>query len=232
MEVFKFKYFDLINGENIMKPSTDSVILGAWASNMDYTRILDLGCGSGILSLMLAQQNQNCEVFGIDINLDAVELSNVNFINTGFVNSFNFIHTDFTGSSLPELFFDLIISNPPYFIEDLPSQLQSKNLQRHFTASKISLLASNVANRLSKDGLFLIVMPIGLESLWTTELIMKGLYPVEYLKIKHSEKSATSLVCVAYSRFSSFVNFAELVILNEKGDYSEAYKELTQNFIL
>jgi tRNA1Val (adenine37-N6)-methyltransferase len=70
---------------------------------MNYTRILDLGCGSGILSLMLAQQNQNCEVFGSDINLDAVELSNVNFINTGFVNSFKFIHT-ILPSSLPELF--------------------------------------------------------------------------------------------------------------------------------
>ena len=98
MEVFKFKYFDLINGENIMKPSTDSVILGAWASNMDYTRILDLGCGSGILSLMLAQQNQNCEVFGIDINLDAVELSNVKIFHPSYNQKI------FSGISLPQKF--------------------------------------------------------------------------------------------------------------------------------
>jgi len=146
MEVFKFKYFDLFLGENIMKPSTDSVILGAWSSKRNCTRILDLGCGSGILGLMLAQENQSCEVVGIDLSKDAVNISNLNFSKSGFRNAFQFIYGDFIDfTSLPDPFFDLIISNPPYFIDDLRAPEHSKNLQRHLTLKKLSDLVSDVS---------------------------------------------------------------------------------------
>jgi|JI10StandDraft_1071094.scaffolds.fasta_scaffold00211_57 tRNA1Val (adenine37-N6)-methyltransferase len=232
MEVFKFKYFDLFLGENIMKPSTDSVILGAWSSKRNYNRILDLGCGSGILGLMLAQENQSCEVVGIDLSKDAVNISNLNFTKSEFRNAFHFAQGDFIDfTSLPDPFFDLIISNPPYFIKDLNASEQSKNLQRHFTLKKISDLVFNVSKLLTDKGLFLVVLPVGLESIWTTELICNGLYPLDYLKIKHSNKSETSLVCVAYSRLSSSVGFEELVILDEEGNFSTEYINLTRNFI-
>lgn len=105
MEVFKFKYFDLFLGENIMKPSTDSVILGAWSSKRNYNRILDLGCGSGILGLMLAQENQSCEVVGIDLSKDAVNISNLNFTKSEFRNAFHFVQGDFVDfTSLPDPF--------------------------------------------------------------------------------------------------------------------------------
>lgn len=114
MKPFRFKQFDILQSSDVFRVGTDAVLLGVLSDVMGAKQILEVGTGTGIISLMLAQRNPDANILAIDINSEAVNISQTNFLNSPFSDRIKSQLQDFKQFEAGEKF-DLIISNPPYF---------------------------------------------------------------------------------------------------------------------
>ena len=161
MSTFKFKYFSVQQSKEVHSIGTDAMVLGALVSEVnDPENILDIGTGSGVLALMMAQRFENAVVYGVEKNPIACELAKQNFGSCSF-------------SSKPELFarsfqdyskesdtkFDLIISNPPFFKSSTPAKGDERNMARHQESLTIEELLNGVEELLSLEGSFWVILP-------------------------------------------------------------------------
>ena len=110
MKPFSFKQFNIQQTKNVFRVGTDGVLLGALASVETFSNVLEVGTGTGLISLMLAQRNSSAQFLGIDINEEAVNLTKINFENSPFFSRLKNIHQDFKSFAIEEKF-DLIVSN-------------------------------------------------------------------------------------------------------------------------
>ena len=117
MKPFTFQQFTVNQSEDVFRVGTDGVLLGALANISDKKRILEVGTGSGLISLMLAQRNPDCQITAIDINEKAVLLAKENFENSAFSDRLSVMQSDFKNFHDDEAY-DLVVSNPPYFDEN------------------------------------------------------------------------------------------------------------------
>lgn len=158
--IFQFKQFTIDQSLCAMKVGTDGVTLGAVAEVENAKRILDIGCGTGLLCLMAAQRNESAEIVGIDIDDDAVRGATQNCEASKWSDRINVV-----GKSLQEFIetvpstFDKIITNPPYFEDSLKAPKASRTLARHTDSLPFSELASCVSTLLSDDGSLSIILP-------------------------------------------------------------------------
>jgi len=156
---FHLKQFSLSHHQSTMKVGTDSLLLGIWVSINDAALILDVGAGSGILALLAAARSKAI--------VDAVELDEAsfkeafqNFSNVPFNNRMNAIHDDFNYfATNSDQKYDLIISNPPFFINDMRSKEQKRNNARHGDRLNYEGLCKGTSALLNKDGRFCLVLP-------------------------------------------------------------------------
>ena len=124
---FQFKQFKVEQGKTAMKVGTDGVLLGAWASVGDAKNILDVGTGTGLIALMLAQRNQNAEISAIDIDRNAVEQAAENAEQSPWSGRISIFESDYNHFRVGvSCLFDLIVSNPPYFEQSLKSPTKSR----------------------------------------------------------------------------------------------------------
>lgn len=129
---FKFKQFNILQSASVFKIGTDAVILGAWANIEKDTNILDIGSGTGIVSLMMAQRNSMSQITAIDIQHDAAQLTALNFQNSIFKDRLQSFHSDlhsFTENNTRA--FDHIVANPPYFSTGKKSTQPHLGIARH-----------------------------------------------------------------------------------------------------
>lgn len=163
MQVFKCKQFDVLQSEDVFKITTDATLLGALAARgreNGALRILEVGCGTGIISLMLAQRFPKAKILAIDINMHAVELCKSNFEQSKFSDRLKVIQKDFLSyDENRKDNFDLIISNPPYFVNDTPSNNSVQKDARHQNGMNYESLIRKSNELLSKDGLLSIISP-------------------------------------------------------------------------
>lgn len=158
--IFQFKQFTIDQSLCAMKVGTDGVTLGAVADVENAKRILDIGCGTGLLCLMAAQRNEFAEIVGIDIDDDAVRGATQNCEASKWSDRINVV-----GKSLQEFIetapskFDKIITNPPYFEDSLKAPKANRTLARHTDSLPFSELASCVSTLLSDDGSLSIILP-------------------------------------------------------------------------
>jgi len=160
---FKFKQFTIYQDKCAMKVCTDSCLFGAWTSALIKTKslkcknVLDVGSGTGLLSLMVAQQHE-FDITAIEINKDASQQAFENIASSNFHSQIKIIHGDlrlFTSDKK----FDLIISNPPFFEDDLKSDNNSKNAAMHSTELTIKELFDFVSQNLSPEGYAALLVP-------------------------------------------------------------------------
>ncbi len=117
---FRFKQFEIMQSDDAFKVGTDAVICGAWARIGEARRILDVGTGTGVIALMLAQRSDNAEVTGVEFSEKACDIACENVRNSIWNDSVDIVNSSFqTYSSEIEDRFDLIVSNPPYFVNSL-----------------------------------------------------------------------------------------------------------------
>jgi len=200
---FQFKQFTVWHDKCAMKVGTDGVLLGAWATanNAESTQapdtkfhVLDIGTGTGLIAIMIAQRNNKVIADAIDIDKDACEQATENINKSPFRNRINVIHKSFTEYKTEEKY-DLIVSNPPYFKSSLKSPDEKRNAARHNDSLPLKQLIEHAIPMLSDNGIIALILPIQLSDeldfiiathkLYTTRrtevVSVEGLQPKRFL---------------------------------------------------
>lgn len=226
MKPFRFQQFDVQQSSDVFRVGTDAVLLGVLSSVHHAKQILEVGTGTGIISLMLAQRNSEANILAIDINSDAVNISQNNFSQSPFddritsrVEDFKIFETDKK--------FDLIISNPPYF--EINSS-EKDVLARQRLELDFSDLIEKASQLLSDAGLFSVIIPIESEKKFTHICNDNQLFISRKVIIKGIETSEPKRVVVEYCLKKSEIITENFVIEKSPRVYSDEYLELTKDF--
>lgn len=174
--VFRFKQFEVDQGQCAMKINTDGVLLGAMAHAAHAVRILDIGTGTGVIALMLAQAHPDAHVDAVEIDPVAAAQAKRNFAHSPFTDRLQVLEGSFADfrSQQP---YDLIVSNPPFYTDSLHNPDERRRLARHTDDHFFEQLFAYVADMLTDDGVFHFIVPTGLAD-WITEnlLACNGLF--------------------------------------------------------
>lgn len=232
MSIFWFKQFSVQNKESAMKVNTDSVLLGAW-SEIPKNAIhgLDIGSGTGLLALMLAQRNANLKIFGIEIEKNAFEESKTNFKNSPWKNRLKAEHVSLQ-QYVPKSKFDVIICNPPFFINDLKSSNKQKNFARHSDSLSQKEIITFVENRLTSNGIFSLILPKLESEIFLEQIIDSKLNLIKIANIKPNKEKKVNRIMMSFGLDSKFIKEETFCVYQEKGIYSERHKQLTCEFYL
>ncbi|WP_250255602.1 methyltransferase [Chryseobacterium sp. Marseille-Q3244] len=226
MKPFTFKQFEIQQSKEVFRVGTDGVLLGALADVKSAFRVLEIGTGTGLISLMLAQRNPRADFLGLDINGEAVALTKLNFENSPFHARLKNIHQDFKTFETEEQF-DLIVSNPPYFEE---SGSDKDKIARQTVELNFRQLIAQSAPILCEYGLLSVIIPIEAGEVFTSIAEENNLFLSRRVNIKGIENSKAKRLVLEFS--SKEKNFLESEFIIEKSPrkYSDQYLELTKEF--
>ncbi len=222
-----------------MKIGTDSVLLGAWASiETQPNSILDIGAGTGVLALMLAQRTSAVPIAigiidAIEIDNDAYEQCVENFEQSPWSDRLFCYHTsleEFVEEI--EVQYDLIISNPPFYNDTFKSDNEQRDLARFTDAMPFRHLIESVSKLLSEDGLFSIVIPFSEENDFIVLASKEHLFPNRILRVKGSPSTDIKRSLIEFSFIEMEADVSELIIETKRHHYTEAYVNLTKDFYL
>lgn len=238
--VFKFKQFSIKQERSAMKVGTDGVLLGAWTSikNNPYS-ILDIGTGTGLIALQLAQKSDAEIIDAIEIDANAYEEAVTNFENSDWNDRLFCYHTslkEFTeeidtsiGSAER---YDLIVSNPPFYNDDYKTDNDSRNKARFTASLPFEELIISVSKLLSKNGFFSVIIPFKEESIFLELSLKNGLFPSKITRIKGNTNSEIKRSLLQLSFQKSEVNTTELSIEIKRHHYTKEYIALVKEFYL
>ena len=230
---FQFKQFSIRDENSALKVGTDAVLLGAFVNPDKPKAILDIGCGSGIIALMMAQKSDS-KIDAIDIDFESVQEAKFNFKNSLWSDQLIAIYSslsDYVKQS--ERKYDLIISNPPFFNNSLKSPSDRNNLSKHTSSLSHAGLLSGVKNLLSADGVFAVIIPFDQMSSFLNIALIEGLYCLQKLIIyPTSKKPANRIILVLSNNLPIKANEESLTIRDESGNFTKQYKILTGDFYL
>ncbi|GAA4149009.1 methyltransferase [Chryseobacterium ginsenosidimutans] len=226
MKSFKFKQFEIRQSKNVFRVGTDGVLLGALANVNNASKVLEVGTGTGLISLMLAQRNSNAEFLGIDINEEAVNLTQLNFENSPFKARLKNIHQDYKNFETEEKF-DLIASNPPYFEA---SDSDKDKIARQTVELNFSELISKSSKLLSEDGIFSVIIPAEPGNDFVEICEENRLFLIRKINIKGIENSKIKRVILEFSLTQDIFAESEFIIEKSPRQYSDPYLELTKEF--
>ncbi|PXY45176.1 tRNA1(Val) (adenine(37)-N6)-methyltransferase [Flavobacterium hydrophilum] len=233
--MFQFKQFSVKQDKTAMKVGTDGVLLGAWApiSNNPFS-ILDIGAGTGIIALMLAQRTHAEQIDALEIDEDAYEQAVENFENSPWGDRLFCFHAgldEFIDE--PEDEYDLIVSNPPFYSEDYKTSNEQRDLARFQDAMPFEDLIEAADLFLSENGIFAIILPFKEEKSFIALAKESELYPAKITRVKGTPTSEIKRSLLAFSRNENQeAEINELVIEIDRHVYTPEYIELTKDFYL
>lgn len=227
---FRFKQFTVHQDKCAMKVGTDGVLLGAWAPVENITSILDVGTGTGLISLMLSQRSI-ATITAIDIDEGAVCQARENFEQSPWKERLNVLHTDFN-TFQPSGLFDLIVSNPPYFVNSLKSPDAQRSIARHDNTLTYNNLFRGVSQFLAPEGIFAVIVPADVLNTIVSIAAPYNLYPYKHTDVITSpgKPPKRTLICFTASVYDCRPD--ELLIELERHKYSNEYIALTRDFYL
>lgn len=231
---FDFKQFRVEQELCGMKVSTDACIQGAltafFLKDKKPRHLLDIGVGTGLLSLMIAQELPQVEIVGIDVDAGAVAQASANFKMAPFKNAVEIIQHDIFKWS-DERQFDAIISNPPFFKNHLQANELQRNTARHELGFTKEALAQQMCQRLSDEGFVSILYPTTEWKEWMDVSSKNGLYPCLIFSICPNEKKGPNRMIGFFSKKSTVALKEErLVIYQAPQVYTAAFVELMQGY--
>nr|WP_315158758.1 methyltransferase [uncultured Flavobacterium sp.] len=235
MSKFEFKQFSVEHDRCAMKIGTDGVLLGAWTpiENNPFS-ILDIGTGTGIIALMLAQRCGAQQIDALEIDEDAYEQATDNFENSPWNDRLFCFHAgldEFVEE--PEDEYDIIVSNPPFYSEDYKSNDNQRDLARFQDAMPFEDLIEAAALLLSENGIFSVIIPFKEEENFLALAKEYELYPLKITRVKGSPTSETKRSLLAFGRNENTAVFSdELIIETARHIYTPRYIELTKDFYL
>ena len=226
MKPFSFKQFNIQQTKDVFRVGTDGVLLGALASVGAVSNVLEVGTGTGLISLMLAQRNSSAQFLGIDINEEATNLTKINFENSPFFSRLKNIHQDFKSFTIAEKF-DLIVSNPPYFEE---SSSEKDKIARQTVELNFAQLITKSANLLSENGMFSVIIPVEVGNDFIEIALENNLFLCRKINIKGILHSKVKRLILEFSLQEKPFKESEFVIEKSPRQYSDQYLELTKEF--
>ena len=224
--VFHFKQFTVNQDKCAMKVGTDGVLLGAWAQVGDASRILDIGTGTGLLALMLAQRS-TAYIDAIDIDGQSCEQAAENSMSSPWADRIRIVHSSLMDFEPGERY-DLIISNPPYFIDNMAASDEARNLARSASASLTPIeLINGVLRLLSREGRFCLILPHREGQLFREQAEQSGLFCISITEVRTGADKPVKRLMMEYSRSEGELHTDELLIQVDQRNYTDAYKALT-----
>ena len=228
---FTFKQFTIRHDRCAMKVGTDGVLLGAWTDVNHSHRTLDIGTGTGLIALMLAQRCPQALITAIDIDAEAVGQARENVQSSPWKDRVEVLLQDICTFSTDQRF-DTIVSNPPYFIDSLKCPDDQRNTARHTDTLDAERLLANVARLLTDDGRFSIILPAEQTDLLIQTACNQGLYPSRQTAVITRPGLPPKRILMEFRKTKEAFQPDELVIELERHVYSEGYIALTKDFYL
>ena len=231
---FKFKQFTIGQGQTAMKVGTDGVLLGAWTDVVNKSKILDIGTGTGLIALMLAQRNQDAIIDAVELDtagsIQAKEnLSNSDWSNRLFV--INQSIQEFSQETTKT--YDLIVSNPPYFENSFSANTTQRQMARATDSLSFEELISCSKKLLKQEGSFALIIPSDNSKSFINQCKDESLFLKRRCHIYPKLDSEIKRVLLEFSFTESNIQESKLVIEpHRRHEYSEAYIELTKDFYL
>ncbi len=230
---FRFKQFAVEDSRCAMKVCTDGVLLGAWAEGDKPLRILDIGSGSGLISLMLAQRFPEAKVVGIDIDQQAVEQSRENVVRSPFAERVEILCTSLQDYA-PNGKFDLIVSNPPYFQQSLQCPDAQRTLARHTPSLSYNDLLQHAVRLLREDGSLQLILPAQEEESVVRLATSFHLHLKRICRVRGRENKPAKRILLQFVLGISEEYTVEsgLTLETSEGQRTEAYRTLAGEFYL
>lgn len=232
--MFNFKQFSVSQQNCPLKINTDGVLLGALANVTQKQIILDIGTGTGVIALMLAQRNSLAQIDAVEIDAEATKTAKLNFNNSPFKNRLKAFNQSFEEyfNKNPNHYYDKIVSNPPFFINALKSPEDKKNLARHTNISFFHNLFSLSAKHLQINGSIEIIIPTQIESQIVTiakhqNLFVNGKMFISSFADDKPIRSLLNFGKMELPLSESFFNIYET-----KDLHSQVYKTVLKNFFI
>lgn len=227
MSVFQFKHFTVNQARSAMKVGTDAMLLGALIRSEQCQRGLDIGAGTGVLSLMVAQRNPLLNVDAVELDVQSFEECTINFQSSDWSDRLTAIHADILNYNSDERY-DLIFSNPPFYLNGLLSEDERRSRARHNDFMPLEKLREVIDQLLSDKGVFIVILPKENEVEW--------LHAFDFLKLHRKidlfgKRSGNSnRVILEFKRIGGELLSTEFCIREDNGSYTDEYKELTAEF--
>jgi tRNA1Val (adenine37-N6)-methyltransferase len=230
---FTFKHFTIRQDKTAMKVGTDGVLLGAWANVSDCRKILDIGTGTGLIALMLAQRC-DAKVDAIEIVPDAASQATENVIQSPWMGRINVIEDSFQNfSATAAVKYDLIVCNPPFFSDSLKAKTNSRSLARHDDQLNPNDLLAPVADLLNPMGHFCLILPAEKEAGIIVLATERGLFPSEILRVRPIPGKDFKRVLIDFSFSEKEPKQSEMMIeTGLRHQYSKEYLDLTRDYYL
>ncbi len=229
--VFYFKKFEVKQTQCAMKVGTDAVLLGAWVACSNAKYILDVGTGTGLLALMVAQRS-DAVIDAIDIDMQAYMHAKENFEVSQWRERLNAKQCSVQAyAEIAERRYDLIISNPPFFMNAHKSTFVERNVARHFNETlTMGELIQAVVNLLTPEGSFSLILPVKEGGLLIEVAESQGLFVNEIVRVRTKFGKAEKRLLLRFSKVRSEIKTDTLSIQNSDGKYSDEYIQLTREF--
>ena len=228
---FKFKQFTIEQSDCAMKVGTDGCLLGGWFNCSDSKKILDIGCGTGLISIMAAQRC-NAHITGVEIDNKAAMQARINADSSPWGERIEITNCDLLEYTT-ESRFDTIVSNPPYFVNSLKCDDTSRTLARHSDSLDCYAFFRKCAELLNDNGSVSIVIPCDIMNEWKSAAAEQNLYPTRTTFIKTTPKKTPKRVLIEFGL--NMINCTEeniLILETSPGEYSNEAKEILRDFYL
>ncbi len=230
---FRCKQFTVRHDQCAMKIGTDAILLGAWAAAVETKRILDIGTGSGIIALMLAQRFPAAHVTAVEINSAACEQACCNFAAAPFSDRLSLTRSavqDFR----PQDQYDLVVCNPPWFQKSFKPPDSARTMARHSDSLSLEELGTAASRLLSPGGALNVILPVEQAKTFTAIATENELYCHRVCEVRPTPTSTPKRQLLEFSNRPPKQNVSaqEIVIEVTRHQYSEAYSQLAKEFLL
>ncbi|MDD3721220.1 MAG: methyltransferase [Lutibacter sp.] len=234
MKPFQFKQFTIQQDKTAMKVGTDGVLLGAWA-NLDFypNNMLDIGAGTGLIALMMAQRSNAETIDAIELNDAAYEQTVENFENSNWADRLFCYHAllqEFT-DEIDEKY-DFIISNPPFYTSTYKELSEERAMARHSESLTYEELLYSSSKLLSENGNCAFIIPFEEEEKFIKIAERNKLYPNRITRVKGAINTAVKRSLLQFSFLKTKTNLSELTLELSRHNYTEEYKNLVKDFYL
>ena len=233
---FTFKQFHIVDNHTAMKVGTDGVLLGAWAQG--GKKILDIGTGTGLIALMMAQRFPLADIDAIEIDKGAFEDAQLNVSQSPFNDRINIINCCLQDYQLchetcTEGVYDAIVCNPPYFINSLKNPLQSRTTARHADSLSLQELIYYAKRLLKTKGTLSIIIPYDNKDILEAEAIFNGLSVLKLVNIKTKSSKPAKRCLIEFGKDATKqCEEEEQVLTTDKGTRTEWYQNITQEIYI
>lgn len=230
---FQFKQFLIRQDKCAMKVCTDSCVLGAYPHVAGAKRILDIGAGTGLLSLMIAQRAPNAQIEAVEIDAAAAEQAQENITTSPWAERIKLLPVslqEFAATQPPP--FDVIVSNPPFFQASLKSDNEAKNKAKHTETLSFSEIIAFSQQFLSPEGQLHLLLPPYEAKIFEREAHNAGFYTTHILWLEASPKGKLLRGIHTYSRAFASTTENRLAVREKDLAYTSAFRELLKDYYL